>query len=155
MRSKALVLDANVLVLLAVGLTSRTYIRAHKRLRNYTEGDFDLLLDYVERAQERVVTPNTVTEASNIASPIGDPAKTAIRRKLRNLIDETREVYVQSERAARDPSYLRLGITDAALLASAFADSELLTADLDLFIAAGRAGRNAVNFNHYLDANRR
>jgi len=36
-------LDANLLVLLVVGLTERRYISVHKRLKEYTIADFDTL----------------------------------------------------------------------------------------------------------------
>jgi hypothetical protein len=151
---KLLLLDANILVLLIVGLTSRSYIRVHKRLAGYAEADFDLLEAYANAADRIVVTPNTITEASNLARQIYEPARTYIMATLRSLIHRVDEVYVQSKQAAQGAIFLRLGITDAALLGVEFAAAELLTADLDLYIEAARAGRTAVNFNHYIEANR-
>lgn len=154
MLRRLLVLDANVLVLLIVGLTSRSYIRVHKRLSSYTEADFDLLEAYANTADKIVVTPNTITEASNLVRQIYEPARTSVMYTLRSLTEKVDEVYVESKQATQGAVFLRLGITDAVLLGAEFAAAELLTADLDLYLEATRAGRKAVNFNHYIEANR-
>ena len=147
-------LDANVLVLLVVGLTSRAYIRVHKRLSAYTEGDFDLLQAHANKAPRIVVTPNTITEASNLVRQINEPARTEIMHKLRQLIEKVQEIYVESKRAAQGAIFPRLGITDSVLLSTEFADAELLTTDVGLYVAACSAGWNVTNFNHHIEANR-
>ena len=43
MPDKAIVLDANILILLVVGSASVAYISSHKRLHAYAEDDFRLL----------------------------------------------------------------------------------------------------------------
>ena len=154
MSTRSLVLDANVLVLLVVGLTSRSYIRIHSRLSAYTEGDFDLLHAYANAAHRIVVTPNTITEASNLVGQINEPARSKIMHKLRQLTEEVEEIYVESKHAAQEAVFPRLGITDSVLLSREFADAELLTADLDLYVAACSTGRNVVNFNYHIEANR-
>ena len=65
MQAKVIVLDANLLLLLVVGLTSRAYISKHKRLQGYEELDFDLLICLIGSANV-IVTPNTLTETSNL-----------------------------------------------------------------------------------------
>ena len=64
------------------------------------------------------------------------------------------ETYIESRRAANDSIFLRLGITDAALLNIVTKDHVLLTADVDLYLEATRRGHQAVNFNHHIEANR-
>ena len=53
----AVVLDTNLTVLLIVGSASRDFSRFHKRLRSYTEYDFDIL-----------------AETSNLVKQVGQPA---------------------------------------------------------------------------------
>ena len=67
MPAKAVVLDANLLVLFVVGIASPSYIAKHKRLAAYTENDFALLTDLLSAAGSVIVTPNIVTETSNLA----------------------------------------------------------------------------------------
>jgi hypothetical protein len=154
MPADAVILDANLLVLWVVGLASTSYISRHKRLQAYSVNDFSLLTNFLSRASRIVVTPNTITETSNLAAQIAEPARTYIFASLRALLQNTVEIYVESQRAAEHAAFPRLGITDSALLSTMTENHTLLTADLDLYLHASRNGMNAVNFNHYIEANR-
>jgi hypothetical protein len=147
------VLDANVLVLLVVGMASASYISRHKRLRAYTEADYHLLTTLLPTFSRIVVTPHTVAETSNLAGQIAEPARTHVFEVLAALLQEAVEVYVQSRDAAKLPAFRRLGATDAALLLVTDGTGVLLTADLDLYLEAGRLGRQVVNFTHVIEAN--
>jgi hypothetical protein len=144
----ALVLDASLLVLFIVGSTSRDLIGRHKRLRAFTAEDFELLLRLIAVAPRVIVTPNTLTETSNLIGQIEDPARTQIRETFRQVIGATEEEYVPSVAAASASHFLRLGLTDAGLIQLMSGSRSLLTTDLDLYLAAVQAGAEAVNFNH-------
>ena len=154
MPSNSVILNSNLFVLLVVGLASRSYIAKHKRLSTYTEKDFDLLFNFLESAPRIIVTPNTVTETSNLAGQIGEPARSQVLAVLRGLLRTMEEVYVESKQAAEHSAFLRLGLTDSVMLNTIAHGQTLLTADLDLYLEAGRHGHTAVNFNHYIEANR-
>lgn len=154
MPPNAVLLDANLLVLLIVGLTSPDYISRHKRLRAFTIEDFELLRELLNSAQRIIVTPNIVTETSNLASQISEPARGRVLTVLRALLAGVIEVYVPSQSAAAGGAYLRLGISDAATLAVTMDDLTILTTDLDLYLESMRAGRAAINFVHHIAANR-
>lgn len=150
MPANAIILDANLLVLLVVGLTSRSYIVRHKRLAAYSANDFDLLVKLIGSPSRIVVTPNTVTETSNLTAQITEPARTQIMAVMGRLLQKTEEVYIESRIAATHKSFSRLGVTDSVLLNVMAEDRTLLTVDLDLYIAATRRGLKAVNFNHHI-----
>jgi hypothetical protein len=95
-----------------------------------------------------LVTPNTLTETSNLVSQIAEPARTKIAETFRNFVRITRERYVESTRAVEHSGFPRLWLTDSAILTELDDKHVLLTADLDLYLAALQQGRNAVNFNH-------
>ena len=59
-------LDSNLLILLVVGSESRDLIPRHRRLQHYPSEDYDILLDILQDADQLFVTPNTLTEASNL-----------------------------------------------------------------------------------------
>jgi hypothetical protein len=145
----AIVLDASLLVLLVVGTASQDYILRHKRLQAYSKSDFALLTRLLAAAPKIIVTPNTLTEASNLLRQIPEPARTHICRAFRALLELTEERYVESRQAADKKEFIGLGLTDAVLLDTTASTHVLLTADLDLYLAAMRDGRSAVNFNHY------
>jgi hypothetical protein len=154
MPSDAVVLDANLLVLFVVGLTSTTYIAKHKRLQSYFVRDFQLLRQRLKRAERIIATPNVLTEASNLAAQIAEPAKGQIARAFRVLLQRSDEIYVESRIAAEHPVYPRLGLADAGLLQILGDSRTLLTADLDLYLQACRQHLKAVNFTHLIAANR-
>ena len=136
--------DANLLVLLVVGAVDRNLISTNKRTSNFTPEDYDRLLALVE--QVRVfVTPNTLTEASNLLKP-----HTRFATKLRTLIEGSTETSVNSADAARTSAFPRLGLTDAALLEVITPERPLVTVDLKLYAAAVAGGRErAFNFTHF------
>jgi hypothetical protein len=142
------ILDTNLLVLFLVGTADRSYISRHRRLRAYSEADFDLLLRLLESVRTIIVTPNILTEVSNLARQIDDPARTRIGAVFRTLLDAVDERHVPSRHAASHPEFLRLGLTDVAIMEEMANGHILLTADLDLYLAVSRRGHQAENFNH-------
>ena len=146
-------IDANLLVLLVAGAVDPGLIGKHRRLQGFTVDDYDLLLDIAGRADSIFVTPNTLTEASNLLAQHRDPERSILLDGLRLLIEDSREVVVRSVEASSHDAYARLGLTDAALLEVAASETPVLTADLELYLVAlEKAPGAAVNFTHYRDS---
>lgn len=146
--SGILILDTKLLVLLIVGMTSTSYINKHKRLRPYTEADFDLLSGLIRGSRGLIVTPNTVTEASNFAGYIDNPARSHIFDRLHWLVSNVEEDYLPSRTASEDRAFRRLGITDSVLLKLPDSNHILLTDDIALYVEAANRGVRAINFTH-------
>ena len=143
-------IDASLLVLLVAGREDRAIIARHRRLRGYTADDYDLLLGLTDDADHVFVTPNTLTEASNLLGQHREPERTRLYRRLRELIETSEEVVVRSVDASSNPAYEHLGLTDAALLEAATPDAPLVTVDVALYRAASARHRDgAVNFAHH------
>ena len=143
-----LLLDANLAILLVVGLAAPQAIARHKRLQEYTIRDFEDVKAYVDQF-DVVFLPNTLTEISNLAvQGVADPLRTQIRMIVKNLIETCEERYAASIAAAQRPEFLRLGLTDAALLQTCGPDVELFTNDDGLFYAASRSGSRARSLSH-------
>jgi hypothetical protein len=129
----------------------------HKRLTAYTTEDFDLLVKTIGRFQSIVVLPNTLTEVSNLSRHFPDPGKTLIAIKMQTFVRACAEKFVPSLTAISRPEFMKLGHTDAALLEFASIKTDgpaptLLTADLDLAIAAEMKGYSVRNFNYCRNA---
>ena len=151
MARAGLFIDANLLVLLVVGSVGRGLISKHKRLRGaYTAEDYDILIDLISPVQRVFVTPNTLTEASNLLAHQAEPERSQLFDKLRTLIHNNEEIVVASEDASNNSAFRRLGLTDAALLELVTTKSPLLTDDLELYLAALEKGPEAaMNFTHH------
>ena len=127
------VIDANLLVLLIVGTVDRRLVGKHRRVRIFEPEDYDLLLDLLHQTpQPAVVTPNTLTEVSNL---IEDRRDKRFLRQLKEFVEASEEIVVASSTASNNHAYERLGLTDAVLLEIASAQRPLVTADLDLYHA--------------------
>lgn len=133
---KVIALDANLLVLLVVGLTDHSLITSHKRLKEYTPADFKLLERLISASSGVVVTPNVLSEASNLLRQISEPAKSRIGQAFRKLIHRTDEIYVVSSEASYRSEFLRLGLTDCSLLELSKQNIIIVSADLGLYLAA-------------------
>lgn len=114
----------------------------------YSAEDFDEVFAIARQAAGIVLCPNVMTEASNLVrhapSHIGDAASAV----LAGIARDHAETYVPTIKAAAHPAYRRLGVTDAVLLTLTASGGTLLTADLDLYLAALQAGHAAQNYNH-------
>ncbi len=151
MKGIPLLIDTNLLVLFIVGTAAKEYIAKHKKLTAFTIEDYDMLVRIVSGASEVLVTPNTLTETSNLAAYIGEPAKSKVLDVLRTVSANSQERYVPSRLAAQRSEFIRLGLTDAALLEVCTDKVTLLTTDLGLYCAALAQGGTALNFNHLRD----
>lgn len=143
-----LLLDSNLPILLSVGLADRGYVARHRRLRAYDSIDFDLLAGLIARSKGFLLSPNVVTEASNLIRQAAEPIRSAAARMLAKIVGQGDERLVPSKVAVQNPEYLRLGVADTVLLEIASVGVTLLTADLQLYLAACRSGLKALNFNH-------
>ena len=121
-------IDANLFVLLVVGSVGRDLIAKHRRLREYTIDDYETLLDLLDPVDQVFVTPNTLTETSNLLAQHGEPERSLFFRMLRFIIQQSEEV---------------------ALLEIVTAETPVVTVDLDLYLEAVRRRQDAaVNFTH-------
>ena len=149
MRYRGIFIDAQLLVLFVVGRLDPALILRHRRLSSFSIADFDTLNSFLEEAAQVFVTPNTLTEASNLLQQHGEPERGDILDQLRQLIDESREIVIASRTAAAREEFRSLGLTDAALIEAASAEVPLLTADGQLYRAAlDEEPQSCVNFNH-------
>ena len=142
-------IDANLLLLLIVGSVGRDLIAKHRRLRRFTAEDFDRLINLLHPVEKVFVTPNTLTETSNLLAQHGDPERSRFFDRLKFIIQESKEIVVASTVASRNKAFEKLGLTDSVLLEVATAETPLVTVDLDLYLAALAKGQDtAVNFTH-------
>ena len=143
-------IDANLIVLLAVGLADVRWIAGHKRLKGYGPEDFVILQNMLSKATQITSLPNAWTEASNLLGQGGNNIQTnEILLKFQYLVKDFGCAYVPGATAVARSEFKFLGLTDCALLELAGLDFTILSADHKLCIAAEKAGLKASNFNHF------
>lgn len=142
--------DTHLLLLFVVGSADPELIAKHRRLESYSAADYAALRRLLNGAGQVYVTPNTLTETSNLLGQHGEPERSRLFRQLQALVQDSREIVVASATAAAHPAFTRLGLTDAVLLTAATADTPLLTMDFQLYAAGLAKGVDlAVNFTAY------
>lgn len=146
MSCERILIDANLLMLLLVGIYDSSYISRHKRTSTFTSQDFDLLLMRLENC-EIVFVSNVLTEVSNLLWLTPSPYCDHLRAILKTLIDQKSELHVPAKVAVEIEEFSRLGLTDASLISSTESGT-ILTVDFDLFLAAQIKGLPSENFNH-------
>jgi hypothetical protein len=143
---KAIVIDSCLLVLLVVGLTNRKYVSRHKNLYPvYNAGHFDALLAIVKEAPKIICTAHILTETSNLLRQVSDPIRSEIMTAFRQVILSAGELHIESRKASEAPIFIRLGLTDAAIISLDPKEVQILTVDHELHIASSQGGFDVVN----------
>ena len=141
--------DANLLLLRVVGDTDPGLIAKHRRLKTFSRDDYALLAETLSSFDKILVASNTLTETSNLLAQHRDPERSSFLRRLRSLIDESKEVLVSSVTASNNEGFVPLGLTDATLLEVVSDRTPLITVDGRLYRAALLRGHRAGgNFTH-------
>ena len=134
--------------MLVVGLADASFLSVHKGFKAYGPEDLRALKGMAEVSAGLIVTPNTLTETCNLVDRLPPKARARAYQQIAALIRNTEGIYVRSADAAAQNAFPRLGLTDAVMLDLASREAYLVTADLDLYLAAHAAGYDALNFNY-------
>jgi rRNA-processing protein FCF1 len=145
---RKLLVDTNILLLYIVGSLSPDQIARHKRTDTFTVEDFLLLDRQLDRFGGIVVTPNVLTEVSNLLGYTDERTRQALLAWLGAQVSALDECFVPSREAVEDAEFSRLGLTDATILSCPTQDLTVLTDDVHLYLALQRRGVEVINFNH-------
>ncbi len=149
---KQIIIDTNLLVLLIVGLTDCRFIGKHKRTRSFEVADYDILVNALSMYDEIVVTPHILTETSNLIAQTAESTASSLRSTLSELLKTQREEFEPGIEVIKHNSFLRLGLTDSAIMSLVEKNIPLTTVDLDLYFVAVKHHPNVVNFTHLRQA---
>ncbi len=147
-RSRAILLDANVLLLDVIGGVDREMIPRFKRTRKFEIEDYDLLQRLLRLFSGIVTTPNILTEVGNLGSQLTDPALSAFRRILRERTRVLDERYLASKLVSDHHLFDRMGLSDAGIAMLAEEGWLILTEDWPLASRLQTAGLDVINFTN-------
>jgi rRNA-processing protein FCF1 len=146
-RSKGVLIDTNLLVLLVVGLVNPDHIPRFKRTSDYTPEDWEALTGILERIPRRYSIAHVLSEASNLTDLKG-PEREEARAILHKAISQMEEIAIASLDACESPYYRRLGLTDAAIgVAAKQRGCSVVTNDSGLYRALVEEGASVLNFD--------
>jgi len=142
-----LLIDTNLLLLLAVGNYDRRRTEAFKRTAAYTQRDFQRLGWIASQFRQLLTTPNILTEVDNLGRQLPSREWRGFAESLSKLSLRLTEEVVASSVAMKRTFYARLGLADTVTLSTSLRFL-LLSDDFELYLAAQHAGLDAINFNH-------
>jgi len=141
-------LDANLLLpylIQQLGIDTERF----ERTKNFTQEDGQLLNALVMKFDGLCSTPHILTEVSNLAGKLGDNQMMNFRILLARYIEIIEELSIPSHELIHSPTYLKLGITDAALFTICQRERiVLVTLDFPLANYAEKNKLEVINFNH-------
>src|ERR1700744_40865 len=91
-RSKSVLVDSNLLILLLVGTVNRRRILDFKRTQNFTVEDFDTLSSLVSWFGRLYATPHVLSQVSDLTDLAGKEL-TIVRTLFASLIETMGEYY--------------------------------------------------------------
>lgn len=146
-KTSGLLLDTNLLLVVAVGNYDERRLLSFKRTRQFTVEDFHLLQRIIGEFSTLWTTPNIMTEVDNLGRQLESREWEPFAISMRQLSIRLVEVSEPSQNVTKDSRYAKLGLADSVTLAK-LKERLLLTDDLKLQGIATHAGFDVINFNN-------
>ncbi len=118
-------------------------------LSYYDQDDYLLREDVLRQSSVLMAMPHILAETSNLLAQTSEPDRGDLLASFGAFLQDLsvfQELVHPSRFAVEISEFVRLGLTDAALLVEQGIDFTLVTADRRLFGACGPTGRKALNF---------
>jgi hypothetical protein len=150
--NRGLIVDTNILLLFFIGTFDERQISTFRRTRQFTVDDFYLLASFLDRFETIFVTPNILTEVSNLSPEPNSLYWQNYFLLFSDHIQLLPEFYVPSKDTAASETFQRLGLTDAGIVELAKRDGYLvLTDDAKLANFLYEHDVDVINFTHLRD----
>lgn len=147
-RSKGVLIDTNLLLLLFVGKLSKSFIKKFKRTDKYTIEDYQILLRFVDEFDKLITTPNIMTEVSNLGGNMHGDMLKGFFSVFANSFTVISEKYLPSKSIANNKNFDKFGLTDIGIMLVAKDNYLILTDDFKLSQFASKNDIDTINFNH-------
>ncbi len=144
---KKVLIDTNLLLLFLLGSVDRKHVGNHKRLRGFSDFEFEALLKLLASATQFVTTPHILAETSNLLD-IGKRADVATANAFITFVQAAEEICVSAEDVTSRPEFLKYGLTDAAIHSVVAERISVLTVDFPLYGSLLNIGVDVTNVRH-------
>lgn len=144
---RSLLLDTNLLLVLAIGQSDPLLIGRHKKASGYHAEDHDLLFGLIEAFAPCITTPHILTEVSNLLGQFSGPQKAALFESFADLIRLLIEHHAPSRDLVGHDQFYEFGLADMGILEVATREGSLvISADSRLVSYLNRAGVHAFDY---------
>lgn len=150
--SRTLLLDANLLVLVAVAGFDPRLIGKNTRLDLFDLADYDLLLKLIAAFSKQRTTPHVLAEVNNLADKCVPKLRLRqFRYGFAEFVKRLDEQWMPAAEICDTEAFRRLGLADAAIVQLAQDGTTVLSMDAQLCAELWGSGVEAFNFNHVRD----
>lgn len=145
---RSLLLDANLLLVLAIGWSNPLLIERHKKTKGeYVAEDYDLLFELIGAFAPCITTPHILTEVSNQLGQASGPLQYALFQSFAELIQLLIEHHAPSRELTFHDQFPVFGLTDLGILHLARSEKPLvISADSRLVAYLNSTGVNAIDY---------
>jgi rRNA-processing protein FCF1 len=147
-RSKGIIVDTNLLLLLAVGLFDPNRIATFKRTNKFNVAIFETVAKVVEQFEQRYTTPYLVAELDNISRMLPMHEWLGISRIMQTLVPSLIEIHSGSSSVISHALHSEVGIADCSI--AMVPDTLIFTDDLPFASRLQGMGRDVLNIGHLL-----
>jgi hypothetical protein len=152
LRNRSITLDCNVLLLLVIGTFEKNLIEKFKRTSMFSAADYDLLADLIKDSRI-IVTPNVLTEASNLLESFKSSGDLQRLEPLKRFISEVNEQYLSSLELSCNNCFLKFGLSDSSIYELSKNDVVAITVDSELYSYLLNKGCPVINFSFLTEKN--
>lgn len=150
-RSRGILVDTSLLLLLYVGLYDREQVERFRRTRQeFRIEDFEFVLEFVDQFRRVVTTPHILTEVSNFLGQLHGDLMYGCRAVFAQHIAAatTYEHRPPAEELTANEGFATFGITDTSIMEVAAEPYLVLTTDYALAGYLVNKGIAALNYNY-------
>lgn len=147
LRNNHVTIDCNMFLLLLIGGLGIDHIEKFKRTCEFQKEDYFLLIRLVKHSR-LLLTPNILTESSDLIDNYDRQVNNLAAQELKRLIEITEEKFTQSIRLVQNDCFLKFGLADSSIFELSSHGVVVITVDAPLFGLLSSKGFPVINFNH-------
>ncbi len=147
-KKKEIIIDTAPLVLLLVGLFNPKKIGVLKPTHEYSIKDYELLKKFLANFKSLIITPQILTEVSNmLKNKCSSEFRNIFKKNLQTLI-KSHELYIEKNDILKHTEFKNIGLTDVSvILCYERWDRLILTKDFDFVGICRKRGIPIIHFD--------
>lgn len=146
-RSRGIIVDTTILLLLFVGAYQRQLVPKFKRTAQFVERDYLLLVGLLAAFERRITMPHILTEVSNLLGQLPQRDKYWVYALFERLLPQLFEIHEPASAIITIPTFHLLGMTDAGIISIARESYLVLTEDSALAGHLRGAGIDVLDYD--------
>jgi hypothetical protein len=151
-KSKGIIIDTNLLLLLIVGQYDKNFIPQHRRLEKYEIIDFEWLINFIKHFKKIIITPHILTELSNLSFTMSEPKLSDYIKRFVFILKSFTEENLSLSNILSLDLLPELGVTDSAFIDIAKNKNYLvITDDLNAYVNMEKQKIDAINYTYVKD----